>query len=176
MKQIKYELQSIIIGNGQDGSTSKLEKVHSFLRTNAQTGAEFENKERLKSEEESLLIAFAIDGDLIYSGDISEDTFISEGAEQKVYRFDNHSVIKLNGSIFYEYWFDYFNSILIHNYFFKSTSYRFFGFKIINGSLFAVMNQDFIVATETTNLDILRAFLTYNEFRHVRNNDYKNAT
>lgn len=37
------------------------------------------------------------------------------------------------------------------------------------------MNQDFIVATETTDLGVLRDFLTYNGFSHVRNNDYESS-
>lgn len=175
MKQIKDELQSIIIKNGQDGYRSQLKKVHNFLRGNAKTGSKPEEQKRLKSEEEQLLIEFAKKENLIFSGDISEDLFISEGAEQRVYRFDNHSVIKLNGSVFYEYWLDYFSSLLIHNYFFKSTLYEFLGFKIIENTLFAVVKQDFILATETTDLKALKSFLEYNQFDHVRNNDYQNA-
>ncbi len=175
MKQIKDELQTIIIGNGQDGFTSKLKKVHNFLRGNAKTGSKPEEQKHIKSEEKQLLIDFAKRENLIFSGVISEDLFISEGAEQKVYRFDDHSVIKLNGSIFYEYWLDYFNSLLIHNYFFKSTLYEFLGFKIIDDSLFAVVKQEFILATETTDLKELKLFLEYNQFDHIRNNDYQNT-
>lgn len=174
MKNIKYELQNIIIGNGQNGSTSQLKKVQNFLRGNANAGSKSEEQKHLKSEEESLLIDFAVKENLIYSGDTSEDLFIGEGAEQKVYRFDDHSIIKLNGSVFYEYWLDYFNSLLIHNYFFKSTSYEFLGFKVIDNILFAVVKQDFIIATETTDLTILRSLLEYNNFNLIRNNDYQN--
>nr|WP_294875661.1 hypothetical protein [uncultured Pedobacter sp.] len=175
MKQIKDELQTIIIGNGQDGFKSQLKKVHNFLRANAKTGPKPEEQKHLKSEEKQRLIDFAQRENLIFSGIISEDLFISEGAEQKVYRFDDHSVIKLNGSIFYEYWLDYFNSLLIHNYFFKSTLYEFLGFKIIDDTLFAVVKQDFILATETTDLNELKFFLEYNQFDHIRNNDYQNT-
>lgn len=59
MEQIKDELQSIIIGNGQDGSNSKLQKVQNFLRGNAQPGSESKEQKYLKSEEESLLIDLA---------------------------------------------------------------------------------------------------------------------
>ena len=127
MKQIKDELQSIISGNGQNGQSSQLKKIHNFLRGNAQASSELEKQKHLKSEEESFLIDFAIRENLNFLGEISEGLFISEGAEQKVYRFDDHNVIKLNGGIFYEYWIDYFNSLLVHNYFFKSTSYEFLG-------------------------------------------------
>ena len=175
MKDIKHELQSIIIGNGQNGSTSQLKKVHDFLRGHEKTGSKPEKPKYLKSEEEQLLISFAEKEKLFFSAEISEDLFISEGAEQRVYRFDDHSVIKLNGSIFYEYWLDYFSSLLVHNYFFKSTLYDFLGFKIINKTLYAVVKQDFIVATETTNLDELRSFMEYNQFSHIKNNDYQNT-
>lgn len=174
MKHLKYELQSIIIGDGQNGDRSQLKKVHNFLRGNAQTGPKPEKQKCLKSEEETLLIDFAQRENLIFSGEISEDLFVSEGAEQKVYRFDGHSVIKLNGSIFYEYWLDYFNSLLIHNYFFKATAYELMGFKIIDGILFAVVKQDFIVATETTDMHMLRSFMEFNGFEVIRNNDYRN--
>lgn len=173
MKNIKDELQNIITGNGQVGQSSQLKKIQNFLRGNADAGSKPEKQKHLKSEEESLLIDYAIKENLIFSGEISEDLFISEGAEQKVYRFDDHSVIKLNGSIFYEYWLDYFNSLLIHNYFFKSTAYEFLGFRVIDESLFAVVKQDFIIATETTDLTALRSLLEYNGFNHIRNNDYQ---
>ncbi len=84
MNLIKYELQSIIIGNGQIGDTSELKKVHNFLRGNAQTSSKPEEQKRLKSEEESLLIDFATKENLIFLREISEDLFISEGAEQRV--------------------------------------------------------------------------------------------
>lgn len=59
MKQIKDELQTIIIGNGQNGFTSQLKKVHNFLRGNEKTGSKLEEQKYLKSEEEQLLIGFA---------------------------------------------------------------------------------------------------------------------
>jgi len=64
---------------------------------------------------------------------------------------------------------------LIHNYFFKSTLYEFLGFKVIEGTLFAVVKQDFILATETTDLNALKVFLEYNQFTHIRNNDCYNT-
>lgn len=71
MKHIKDELQSIIVGNGQDGCTSQLKKVHDFLRGNATTGSKPEEQKYLKSEEEQLLIEFSQKENLTFSGDIS---------------------------------------------------------------------------------------------------------
>lgn len=84
MEHIKDELQSIIIGNGQDGCTSQLKKIHDFLRGNEKTGSVPKKQKYLKSEEEQHLINFAQKEGLFYSNDISEDLFISEGAEQRV--------------------------------------------------------------------------------------------
>jgi len=172
VKGLKNELQDIIIGNGPIGHTSQLKKVQNFLSRYAQTSPGTEEQKRIKSEEEKFLIDFAYEQDILYQRDILEDTYISAGAEQRVYRYDDHSVIKLNDSVFYEYWLDYFNSLLIHNYFFKSTAYDFLGFKIISNHVYAVVKQNFIVATEVTNLKLLQAFLEYNGFSNLRNNDY----
>ena len=175
MNQVKDELQNIIIGDGQVGQISQLKKIQNFLRGNANAGSKPEKQKRIKSEETALLIDYALKENLIFHGNTSEDLFISEGAEQKVYRFDDHSIIKLNGSVFYEYWLDYFNSLLIHNYFFKSTSYEFLGFRVIDNILFVVVKQDFIVANENTDLTAVRSLLEYNMFNHIRNNDYQSA-
>ncbi|WP_262885418.1 hypothetical protein [Foetidibacter luteolus] len=99
---------------------------------------------------------------------------MSAGTEQRVYSLDGYHVIKLNDSIFYAFWLDYFNSLIIHNYFFPSTRYDFLGFKAINGKLFAVVKQVFITATEATDLQHVKKFLAFNHFAHKRNNDYYN--
>ena len=67
---------------------------------------------------------------------------------------------------------DYFNSLLIHNYFFPITAYSFLGFKIINGELNAVVSQEFIVTTEPTDLTAVKQFLEFNHFKNNRYNDY----
>lgn len=174
MKNVKNELQNIIIGDGSIGSTSQLKKVQNFLRRNEETGLRPEEQKCLKIEEEVDLIAFATKQNLLYSKEISEENFISAGAEQRVYYYDEFHVLKINDSIFYEYWLDYFNSLLIHNYFFKSTTYELLGFKIINKVLYAVVKQEFIRSTEITDLNIVKQFLSYNYFENSRNNDYIN--
>ncbi len=52
MKHIKDELQSIIIGNGQDGDKSQLKKIHYLLRGNAQPSFRSKEQKHLKSDEE----------------------------------------------------------------------------------------------------------------------------
>lgn len=125
MKNIKDELQHIILGHEPIGQAGKLQKIQRFLRSNAETSFSTEKQQRFKSEEAPALIAFAEQEDVFYAPVIEEDNFISEGAEQKVYRLNGFHVIKTNAGAFYECWLDYFNSLLIHNYFFPATAYTF---------------------------------------------------
>ncbi len=172
MNKIKDELQRIIFGNGPDGQTSQLKKVRRFLNSNAETSLAAEKQQQFKSEETAKLLAFAQQEGLLYTQAIRETDFISEGAEQKVYRLDGTHVLKTNAGVFYECWRDYFNSLLIHNYFFPATAYTFLGFKIIDDDLNAVVKQEFIVTTEPTDLTAVKQFLEFNHFQNNRNNDY----
>ncbi|MGM9479314.1 hypothetical protein ACS5PU_23025 [Pedobacter sp. GSP4] len=174
MKSIKNELQNIIFGNGSVGTTSQLKKVQSFLRTNEKTSLGSKKQKHLKREEAIYLIEFAHSENLFYTQEISECKFISAGAEQRVYYYDDFHVIKINEAVFYEYWLDYFDSLLIHNYFFPATAYEFLGFKAIDGNLCSIVKQEFIVSTEITDLNKVREFLSYNGFINNRNNDYVN--
>ncbi|WP_426668688.1 hypothetical protein ACPPVU_20950 [Mucilaginibacter sp. McL0603] len=175
MKNIKDELQHIILGHEPAGQASQLKKIQRFLRPDAETSFASEKQQRIKSEETAALLGFAEQENIIYTPAIWESDFISEGAEQKVYRLDGSHVVKTNAGVFYECWFDYFNSLLIHNYFFPSTAYTFLGFKMITGELNAVVMQEFIVTSEPTDLTAVKEFLEYNNFHNHRNNDYINS-
>jgi hypothetical protein len=174
MKGIKDELQHIILGDEPVSQRSALKKNQAFLRGYAQASFNAEKQQHLKSEETEAILNFAINNNLIYSDVIAESDFISEGAEQRVYRLNDSQIIKTNAGIFYECWLDYFNSLLLHNYFFPATAYTFLGFKIINKELNAVVMQDFVVSSEPTNLELVKQFLSYNGFQLKKNNDYFN--
>ena len=174
MKNIKNELQNIITGNGQIGDKNLIKTIQDVLRRNEESIQISSQNKLVKSEEEIVLKHIIEAEDLTYKEEISESNYISEGAEQKVYRLDHKYIIKLNDTIFYASWKDYFNSLLIHNYFFNSTKYELLGFKIINKKIFAVVKQRFVKADETVDLEQLKSFLEFNNFRNVRNNDYQN--
>lgn len=174
MKNIKNELQNIITGNGQIGDKNLIKTIQDVLRRNEESIQISSQNKLVKSEEEIVLKHIIEAEDLTYKEEISESNYISESAEQKVYRLDDKYVIKLNDTIFYASWKDYFNSLLIHNYFFNSTKYELLGFKIINKKIFAVVKQRFVKADETVDLEQLKSFLEFNNFRNVRNNDYQN--
>ena len=174
MKNIKNELQNIITGNGQIGDKNLIKTIQDVLRRNEESIQISSQNKLVKSEEEIVLKHIIEAEDLTYKEEISESNYISEGAEQKVYRLDDKYIIKLNDTIFYASWKDYFNSLLIHNYFFNSTKYELLGFKIINKKIFAVVKQRFVKADETVDLEQVKSFLEFNNFRNVRNNDYQN--
>lgn len=174
MKNIKNELQNIITGNGQIGDKNLIKTIQDVLRRNEKSIQISSQNKLVKSEEEIFLKHIIEAEDLTYKEEISESNYISEGAEQKVYRLDDKYVIKLNDTIFYASWKDYFNSLLIHNYFFNSTKYELLGFKIINKKIFAVVKQRFVKADEIVDLEQVKSFLEFNNFRNVRNNDYQN--
>ncbi len=127
-----------------------------------------------KTEETKTLVSF-INQNNFWIRDIDFTMFIAEGAEQRVYIKDKNYVLKLNDSIYYESWLDYFNNLLLNNYFFTDTAYKLIGFYIDNEILYAVVEQPFVKATETTNLENVKLFLTQNGFVNTRNYDYYNA-
>jgi len=59
MKNIKDELQNIILGDEQVGGTSQLKKTQTFLRRHAETSGSSKEQKRFKGEETAELITFA---------------------------------------------------------------------------------------------------------------------
>ena len=81
-------------------------------------------------------------------------------------------VIKLNDAIYYETWQDYFNNLLLNNFFFPDTAYDLIGFHESENILYAVVQQDFIKWDESTDLENVKKFLAENGFQNKKNNDY----
>ena len=172
---MKHELQNLIQGKGGDGKTAFIQEIAGYLRAGKEAGAANEGKEYTKQQEEERLIGFINKNRLWHSGIISEHNKIGEGAEQKVYYNPERGiVVKINDSIFFKYWVDYFYNLLIHNFFFPDTSYTLIGFKRANDILYAVVEQPHIIRTEDIDLENVKEFLTQNGFEHTRRNDYYN--
>ena len=97
---------------------------------------------------------------------------MSSGAEQKVYLYNKHKVIKLNDGIYYETWLDYLNNLLLNNFFFPDTAYQLIGFYEQDEVLYAVVEQKFVQSDNETELENVKQFLNSNGFINTRNNDY----
>jgi hypothetical protein len=169
---VKHELQSIISGIGNHAATNLICAAAHYLRESKETSRISQESELTKEKEAEKLISW-INQNRLWFTTHDESRFIASGAEQRVYLHqDERYVYKLNDSIFYQYWADYFHSLLIHNYFFPETSYELIGFHQMGKTLYSVVKQPFIEITEITNVESVKDFLDKNGFQLKKNNDY----
>lgn len=170
----KDELQHIIYGTKPDSQKTLIQTVASYLRANEDTSTVAKNDKYFKQQETKKLIDFCEENKLLVIEKFDSSLFVSEGAEQKVYIKNEKIVYKINDAIYYTKWLDYFNNLLLHNYFFPSTQYTLVGFSIIENVLYALVEQPFIIANEPTNLNNVKQLMQSNGFINNRNNDYIN--
>lgn len=174
LNQLKYELHNVLSGKSEVRFGTALQTVAGYLSDGTPSGSTVENTKHFKEQEEQKLVNF-ISHNNLWLNNIDFTQYVSEGAEQKVYLKDTDHVLKLNDSIYYSSWKDYFYNLLIHNYFFADTAYNLLGFTKSDGILYAVIQQPYVSITEHTDLEQVNAFMHLNGFENNRNNDYINA-
>jgi hypothetical protein len=170
---IKNELQSIISGEGKVEHGTIIQAATSYLKRSQSTGTMAQDYQSFKRQENESLTAFISDNNL-WLDNIDFDSFVSQGAEQRVFLKDGKSVLKLNDAIYYHSWVDYFHNLLLNNYFFPDTAYRLNGFHNQDDIIYAVVEQAFVKATERTELENVKKFMEQNGFLNIKNNDYFN--
>lgn len=171
---MKHELQAIISGKSQVKHGSIIQAITRYLSGSKRAGEMAEDFKQFKKQETEVLKSFITENHLWISS-IPLENYISEGAEQKVYLENGKEVIKLNDAIFYGSWKDYFDSLLLNNFFFPDTAYQLKGFYENDGVTYAVVEQPFVKATEKTDLIYVKSFMEQNGFTNTRNNDYQNT-
>ena len=87
---------------------------------------------------------------------------------------DGATVLKLNDSIYYTSWVDYFHNLLLNNLFFPDTAYNLLGFYKDQDVVYAVVEQPFVKATEKKDLSKVKIFMENNGFLNTKNHDYYN--
>lgn len=173
-KQLKYELQNHLRGDGEKRERNTLQTVAYYLSRSQSTSNKTEDTKQYKTEEIEYLMPL-LEKQALWLNEPSQTNYLTEGAEQKVYLMsDLKSVIKLNAGIFYLSWLDYLHSLLLHNFFFPHTTYEFLGFSKTKEGICAVVRQDYIKATEATQANLIKDFLESNGFMNKRNQDYEN--
>ena len=172
-KNVKYELQNILSGKSGSSKDATIQTIANYLRDGQKTSPVAQGELKYKKQEAKKLIEFSKRYDFFIE-DIDESQYLSSGAEQKVYIENTKNVFKLNDAIYYTSWLDYFYNLLLNNYFFSDTAYDLIGFHIIDETLHAVVNQNYIRADEITNLSYVNKFMQSNGFENTRNNDYYN--
>ena len=170
---MKHELQRIISGKSQVRDGAAIQAAAGYLKRSQRTSNLAKESKFYKKQETEVLKDYITKNNLFVL-DVAIKNYVSEGAEQKVYLKDGKSVIKLNDAIFYNSWEDYLNNLLLHNYFFPDTAYELLGFYNQDNSIFAVVTQPFVRATEKTDLLGVKSFMLANGFINTRNNDYHN--
>ena len=149
---MKNELQNIISGKSQVKHGANIQATASYLKNGKGTGTLAEKGIDFKKQEEALIEEFATVNSL-WITDINIENFFSSGAEQLVYLKNERKVLKLNDSIYYASWEDYFNNLLLNNYFFSDTAYKLLGFYKNEKGLYAVVEQNFVIATEKNRIN-----------------------
>ena len=167
------EIRCIISGKSQVRYGANIQAAISYLTGSSKAGALDKTDKYFKLEETERLRKY-IENQGFWIENIDLNNYVSEGAEQKVYLKDNRSVIKLNDTIYYLSWIDYFVNLLLNNYFFPDTAYNLLGFFENESVVYAVVEQNFVNATEPTDLNLVEQFMNTNGFRKIRNNDYLN--
>ena len=170
---LKNELHNILSGKSEVRFGTVIQAISCYLNNGSQTSSTVEDEKSFKKQEAKILEDYITEKNL-WIRDIDFSQYVSEGAEQKVYLKDSEHVLKLNDSIYYNSWKDYLYNLLLHNYFFSDTAYELKGFTKDNDTLFAVVQQNYVSITSSTNLDKVKEFLAVNGFNNNRNNDYIN--
>ena len=168
---MKHELQNIISGKSQVKHGANIQAGASYLKDGKRTGTLAEKGINIKKQEKILIEQFATLNSL-WITDLNIKNFVSSGAEQMVYLKDERKVLKINDTIYYASWEDYFNNLLLNNYFFPDTAYELLGFYKNDKALYAVVEQNFVLATEKTELSNVKLFLENSGFVNKKNNDY----
>lgn len=171
---LKDEIYNVLSGKSEVSLGTTIQSITCYLNNGQKAGPTLENEKHFKKQETEKLEDY-ISKNNLWIKDIDFSQYVSEGAEQKVYLSDSEHVHKLNDSIYYSSWKDYFYNLLLHNYFFPDTAYELIGFTKNEDILYAIVKQNYVSITSNTNLEDVKTFLTLNGFQNVRNNDYYNS-
>ena len=174
IKKMKDEIQRIISGESQVKHGAFIQTILNYLIRSQATSVVAKDDKYFKEQETKGLKQF-IEEHHLFITSINIENYISQGAEQKVYLKDGATVLKLNDCIYYNSWVDYFHNLLLNNFFFPDTAYQLIGFFEDDTTLYAVVEQPFVKATEKTNLELVKQFMLANGFKNTRNNDYYNV-
>jgi len=177
----RIEIENIVAGVILEGRTDHCTTIRNSLcrryETSSVVKAKFESNAIVKKEQADFIEAYCRAYQFWVEELPGEDRYLTRGGESKVYlSVDERHVIKLNDAIYYATWLEFLNSILLHNLIFSNTSYCLIGFTKQEDTLFAVLEQVYIIADAIAELEDIKKFLEFNEFTNMLRNDYENKT
>jgi len=173
----RHKIENITSGSfiagEQDHCTAIRNSICSRFKTSTTVKTDFEGNAIVKEEQARFIEDYCSKNHLWYSDMPGEDRYLTRGGEARIYLHpDNRHVIKLNDAVYYATWLEFLNSILLHNLLFVNTAYQLLGFVKEEGTLFAVLQQTFILSNAQVELGDIKIFLEFNEFENTRRNDY----
>jgi hypothetical protein len=173
----KKKIENIIYGSLIDGCRDHCTAIRNFLCASYSTSStvkrNFESNALIKKEQELVLRKYATTHQL-WVTELPKH-YLTRGGESQVYLDNNNThVVKVNDAVYYATWFEYFNSLLLHNLIFSDTAYALLGFIDVEHELCAVARQSFIIADGQAELEDIREFLGFNGFENTRRQDYFN--
>lgn len=147
--EIRQKLQNIVRGACQEGSADACSTIRDHLiegfGANPTIKSEFEGRSIVKKKQAAFLKSYAENSDLWLISLPADAEYLTRGGESKIYLApDKLDFIKVNDSIYYATWLEYFTSLVIHNTLFPQTSYSLVGFTQDSDSLCAVLKQPFV--------------------------------
>ena len=158
-KNTKHELQNILSGKGKVSYGEPIQAAARYLRESLGAGKKTQGNEPDKTEETERLVDY-VNMHNLWNCDINFGLFISAGAEQRVFIKNTQKVLKLNDTIYYQSWSDYFDNLLLNNYFFPDTAYNLVGFyKSEKDIVYALVEQNYVATTQITDLSQVKLFL-----------------
>lgn len=177
--EIRKKLQNIIRGDVLEGQEDHCTAIRNLLSqsfgSDPTVKREFESRSILKEEQVRFLRTHAENIGLWMTALPEGSQYLTRGGESEIYLAPDHKhVLKINDSIYYATWTEYFNSLVIHNILFPNTAYELLGF--INnkeGTLCAVLSQPFAEGGQADLADI-KEHLTFNGFQNTKRQDYFN--
>ncbi len=172
----RKKIENIVSGIIIEGQTDTCTTIRNFLcrrfATSTTVKDDFESRTRIKKEQDLLIQGYCTEHSL-WTDEPPAELYLTRGGEAKIYlHTDRLHVIKLNDAIYYATWFEFLNSILLHNLIFDNTAYELLGFRLEDDNLFAVLKQLFVYSDAQVEINDIRKFLGFNGFENNRRNDY----
>ncbi len=172
-QQLRYIVEGISFEESPDGCKTVRNLLSESFGTDSTVKREFEGKARRKEEQQSCLNNYAQQNNLWLPA--PTDNFLARGGESRVFlSADGRNVIKLNDGGYYATWTEYFNNLVIHNLLFPGTAYNLIGFTMSDNQFCVMLEQPFIEGGQA-DLGDIEAFLTFNDFKKFRRQDYYNT-
>ena len=174
--EIREQLQYIVRGASLQGSTDRCSTIRSLLigsfGADPTIKGQFESRAIVKERQNEFLKLYALQSGIWLASLPSDTQYLTRGGESKVFMdLDRLNAIKVNNSIYYATWTEYFTSLVIHNLLFPNTAYSLVGFALDGANLCAVLRQPFIKG-EQARLEDINRLLTFNGFVNTKRQDY----